>query len=74
MITAPNVQYAALSHQHTAFITPGGTFPFTIDRDPNAATLVSEQKVRHHHRTGSERSEESPMVGVVMQQSPVASH
>ena len=71
VITAPNVQYTALS-QHTAFINP--TFPFALDRDPNATTLISEQKVRHHHRTGSERSDESPMVGVCMQQSPVASH
>ncbi|KAK2170001.1 hypothetical protein LSH36_5g15059 [Paralvinella palmiformis] len=71
VITAPNVQYTALS-QHTAFINP--TFPFALERDPNASALISEQKVRHHHRTGSERSDESPMVGVCMQQSPVASH
>lgn len=55
---------------------PGGAFPFTL------ATAVEAQlpggpenpTVQHTRTSGSERGDESPMVGVVVQQSPVASH
>lgn len=48
----------------------GGTFPFTL------ATTVETSIPSHEQtqRTSSERGDESPMVGVVVQQSPVASH
>ncbi|WAR04111.1 DYR1A-like protein [Mya arenaria] len=54
---------------------PGSAFPFTI------ATSVETQQIPgpenpsiQHTRTSTERGDESPMVGVVVQQSPVASH
>lgn len=48
----------------------GGTFPFAL------ATNVETSIPGHEpsKRTSSERGDESPMVGVVVQQSPVASH
>ena len=48
----------------------GGTFPF------NLSTTVETSIAGHEpsQRTSSERGDESPMVGVVVQQSPVASH
>ena len=49
----------------------GGTFPFAL------ATTVETSIPSHEpasQRTSTERGEESPMVGVVVQQSPVASH
>lgn len=49
---------------------PGG-FPFAL---PSGGGTSSEGGGASHSRTVGERGEESPMVGVCVQQSPVASH
>ncbi|XP_006812174.1 dual specificity tyrosine-phosphorylation-regulated kinase 1B-like isoform X2 [Saccoglossus kowalevskii] len=54
---------------------PGVTFPYTIAQttSTNVATSIVTQPPSSQ-RQAVDRGEESPMVGVVMQQSPVASH
>ena len=51
---------------------PAGTFPFSLAT--TVETQLPENPNVQHARTSSERGDESPMVGVVVQQSPVASH
>ena len=55
---------------HTAYIA-GTNFPFTLTSTTANTNLVAPEP--QHSRT-ADRSEESPMVGVCVQQSPVASH
>lgn len=63
----PTTQYTAVPPQ-TYIATPN--FPFL----PTTTSTVfpAETVVSQHARTSSDRSEESPMVGVCVQQSPVA--
>ena len=59
-----------------AFITAAGpTFPFTLSTTTAGGLGPSEAGGSGHPgRTVADRGEESPMVGVCVQQSPVASH
>ncbi len=63
--------YNAMTGQ--AYITAAQTFPFTLTTTANT-NLVTSDSVTQHSRTAADRGEESPMVGVCVQQSPVASH
>lgn len=77
-IGAVNMQLSGYSAQYGPYPQPqwpGTGFGFTL------ATSVETQMpgpenpaIAQHTRTSSERGDESPMVGVVVQQSPVASH
>ncbi|XP_041373002.1 dual specificity tyrosine-phosphorylation-regulated kinase 1B-like isoform X2 [Gigantopelta aegis] len=51
---------------------PTGAFSYGITS--TASTGIASHESSQHNRTGGERGEESPMVGVCVQQSPVASH
>ena len=61
--------------QQVMYMSPAN-FPYTTSTTTAAAntTLVSDSIVQGVPRTATERGEESPMVGVCIQQSPVASH
>ena len=63
--------------QQVMYMSPAN-FPYTTSTSTTAtaanATLVSDSIVQGVPRTATERGEESPMVGVCIQQSPVASH
>ncbi|CAC5412382.1 dual specificity tyrosine-phosphorylation-regulated kinase 1A-like isoform X1 [Mytilus californianus] len=52
--------------------TAGG-FPFSLSSSANAS-LTGHETNNQHVRTAAERGDDSPMVGVCVQQSPVASH
>lgn len=52
--------------------TAGG-FPFSLTTNASAS-LTSHETNNQHVRTAGERGDDSPMVGVCVQQSPVASH
>lgn len=57
-------------YQHNAWSAPG--FPFSLTS--NNANLNLSETSSQRSRTAAERGEDSPMVGVCVQQSPVASH
>ena len=56
------------------FIATGPSFPFTLATTSGGNLVSAPEGVSGHSRTAGERGEESPMVGVCVQQSPVASH
>ncbi|XP_067676238.1 dual specificity tyrosine-phosphorylation-regulated kinase 1B-like isoform X2 [Haliotis asinina] len=55
---------------------PPSAFPYALTSTAAPTSLTSHDPTGQHNRTGGagERGEESPMVGVCVQQSPVASH
>ncbi|XP_064651559.1 dual specificity tyrosine-phosphorylation-regulated kinase 1A-like isoform X2 [Lineus longissimus] len=55
------------------FIASGHTFPYTLTATTQS-NLVSQSDSSSQQRTRTASGEESPMVGVCVQQSPVASH
>ncbi|XP_064595672.1 dual specificity tyrosine-phosphorylation-regulated kinase 1A-like isoform X2 [Liolophura sinensis] len=57
-------------YQHNAWSAPG--FPFSLTS--NNANLSLSETSSQRSRTTAERGDDSPMVGVCVQQSPVASH
>ncbi|KAI0238299.1 hypothetical protein LSAT2_011048 [Lamellibrachia satsuma] len=62
--------------QQVVYMSPAN-FPYTSSTTTTTAantTLVSDSIVQGVPRTATERGEDSPMVGVCIQQSPVASH
>ncbi|XP_060560524.1 dual specificity tyrosine-phosphorylation-regulated kinase 1A-like isoform X4 [Ruditapes philippinarum] len=77
-IGAVNMQLAGYPSQYGQYPQPqwpgGGAFPFTIATGVETQLPGPENPTVQHTRTSSERGDESPMVGVVVQQSPVASH
>ncbi len=77
-VTTGTTQYVAVPQQ-TFIATPN--FPFTIATATNAVagsgnplTTDSVQQSGGHHSRTTDRGEDSPMVGVCVQPSPVASH
>ncbi|KAJ8305101.1 hypothetical protein KUTeg_017346, partial [Tegillarca granosa] len=60
-------QYGQLSQQ----TWPGAGFPFALT---SSSEITSHESGVQHTRTATERGDDSPMVGVCVQQSPVASH
>lgn len=52
---------------------PTGGYPFSLTSSANTS-LTGHETNNQHVRTASERGDDSPMVGVCVQQSPVASH
>lgn len=76
-IGAVNMQLAGYPAQYGQYPQPqwpGGAFPFTLTTAVETQLPGPENPAVQHTRTSSERGDESPMVGVVVQQSPVASH
>jgi len=53
---------------------PGGPFPFTLATSVEAQLPSHDNSSIQHTRASAGGGDESPMVGVVVQQSPVASH
>ena len=76
-IGSVNMQLAGYPAQYGQYpqpTWPGGSFPFNLATTVASSSLPGHEVTQQHTRTASERGEESPMVGVVVQQSPVASH
>ena len=53
---------------------PTGAFSYGIPSTASGSGGIASRDGSQHGRSGGERGEESPMVGVCVQQSPVASH
>jgi len=76
-IGAVNMQLSGYPSQYGQYPQPqwpGSNFPFSLTTTVDTQLTGAENPTVQHARTSSERGEESPMVGVVVQQSPVASH
>lgn len=69
----PVASYSSEYGQFSQQTWPTQTFPFSIATQP-AGSIASHDSGNQRGRSGTERSEDSPMVGVCVQQSPVASH
>ncbi|XP_050415120.1 dual specificity tyrosine-phosphorylation-regulated kinase 1A isoform X2 [Patella vulgata] len=71
-----NMQLTGYPAQYSQFpqqTWPSGTFPYSLTTSTGPG-LTGHEQSSQHGRTASERSDESPMMGVCVQQSPVASH
>lgn len=77
-IGAMNMQLPGYPAQYGQYPQPqwpaGTTFGFALATSVETQIPGAENPTIQHTRTSSERGDESPMVGVVVQQSPVASH
>lgn len=73
-----NMQIPGYPGQYQQYPQPqwpaGPSFGFTLATSVETQLPNAENPTIQHTRTSSERGDESPMVGVVVQQSPVASH
>lgn len=78
-IGAVNMQLSGYQTQYGQYPNPAwsanNSFPYATMANPGNSTIVPPHEATSQHaRTNVERSEDSPMVGVCVQQSPVASH
>lgn len=65
--------YPAQFGQYPQQAWTAGGFPFSLSSSANSS-LTGHETNNQHVRTAAERGDDSPMVGVCVQQSPVASH
>lgn len=76
-IGALNMQLSGYPSQYGQYPQPqwpAGNFPLAFTTAVETQLPGPENPTVQHTRTSTERGDESPMVGVVVQQSPVASH